>query len=534
MTTFAAVPLAFLLSALSIRFLSIIAPAWGLVDKPGGHKLHEDHVPIVGGLGIFLGFAAVIPLLISTGNTIPYAVFTMATLLLLVAGLYDDVWQLRARVRFVAQGGAAMLMVLSGGVVLTDLGHIISSELLVLGVLAVPMTVFATIGTINALNMVDGIDGLAGSLSFVILGFLAIVAGLANRFDYLLLILTMMGAVSGFLVFNLRYRGRVKAAVFMGDAGSTVLGFAFAWFFIVLSQGEGRAMAPVTALWLFGLPLFETITAILRRGLSKRSLFAPDHFHMHHLLKDAGFRITHIVLVIICLQLILGSIGLIGLYQGVPEAIMFYGFLGVFLFYFSFVCHPWTSVCMFRRWYQKLGFEAAGVSEIFIGNLHPASARETVDSLLGKHAGNCSYHLFSNYTERGQNTYAVLDVGSSKEVKNMISYLSNRQKTNEHLVIRQFIPRSPVKRRSRKLPVYMRNYGFSKPRSEYSTAPFPARQGDRRKSSLSVVQTDDKRISVADECTSSTDQRTSRRSTTGDKTGRERFSNNTSIKKSRY
>ena len=155
--------------------------------------------------------------------------------------------ELSPAVRFVAQVIAALLMIFGAGVVLNDLGSMTpSGELLQLGFLAVPFTVFATLGIINALNMCDGLDGLSGSLTLTSLSGLILVAyiwGSPGRYGACCRFLGT--AIVGFLLFNLRLLGRERASVFMGDAGSMFLGFALTWYAISLSQGESRALPPV-------------------------------------------------------------------------------------------------------------------------------------------------------------------------------------------------------------------------------------------------------------------------------------------------
>jgi len=138
------------------------------------------------------------------------------------------------------------------------------------------------IGMLNAVNMVDGLDGLAASLVFI-----AIIAWTGDDVRNVVIPELLGAAILAFLLFNLRLRGR--ALVFMGDAGSLFLGFVLTWFLVALSQGEQRLLAPVTALWLFALPLTDTISMMVRRILLRRSPFLADREHFHHILLAAGF-----------------------------------------------------------------------------------------------------------------------------------------------------------------------------------------------------------------------------------------------------
>ena len=178
--------------------------------------------------------------------------------------------------RFVAQIIASLIMIYGAGVVITDIGAVsFSGNVVYLGWLSVPFTVFATLGIINALNMCDGLDGLSGSLAFISLVGLFIGA-ISGQMNSNVILLTFLGAgVLGFLMFNLRIFRRKHASVFMGDAGSMFLGFALTWFAIHLAQGMNRTITPATALWFLMLPIFDTVAMIFRRLVKRRSPFSP-------------------------------------------------------------------------------------------------------------------------------------------------------------------------------------------------------------------------------------------------------------------
>ena len=440
-----AFPVAYLLSALAIRMTIPAAPRIGLVDRPGGHKQHEHHVPLVGGVGIFVAIAAV--LIVGAYHQPDQQAFFGSLLigatLLFVVGLIDDVYPLGVRIRFVAQAAAASITALWGGIMLHDFGALVSTQTLFLGVMALPVTLFATAGVINALNMVDGADGLSGSLSMVSLALLAIVAFNAGAEAYLAVTLTLLGAVGGFLVFNLRCCGRPRARVFMGDAGSTLLGFLFACLFVGLAQGESRAMSPVTALWLFAVPLFDTTAIMVRRVWLGRSPFSPDRWHLHHLLLDAGFTVPQGVLLMAALQLLFGVVGLIGWYQAVPEYLMFGAFVGLFTLYLHQVSRPWRCVPLLRQIHRNLDLPVAGVHSVFIGGLAQDIAEERLRALLAEHLTDYGYELFdyADPVTGQQQLYARVDIGCERTAPKVIRELRARLRPGDELEIRQFIPR---------------------------------------------------------------------------------------------
>lgn len=145
--------------------------------------------------------------------------------------------------------------------------------------------------------------------------------------------------ILAFLLFNLRLRGR--ALVFMGDAGSLFLGFVLTWFLVALSQGEQRLLAPVTALWLFALPLVDTLSMLARRMLRGRSPFLADQEHFHHILLAAGFGPGQTLVLMLLLALAAACIGLAGHFLGVSEHWMFFGFLGLLALHFRMIMRTW-------------------------------------------------------------------------------------------------------------------------------------------------------------------------------------------------
>jgi UDP-GlcNAc:undecaprenyl-phosphate/decaprenyl-phosphate GlcNAc-1-phosphate transferase len=340
---------AFLFACAGIYLLRPLALQWEIVDSPGGRKCHEGDIPLVGGLAIFL--AVVPPLLWLPLPDWPVAGFVAASAVLLVVGLLDDAREHDSpRFRFLVQCVAALIMIYGGGVVLRDLGRIGDGvNLLQLGWLAVPFTVFAAVGFVNALNMIDGVDGLAGSVALTAAAGMAFFALRAGDLQSAMVLLLLAAAILGFLLFNWRFTHDSKAKVFLGDAGTMFVGGALCWFSIQLSQGEARAMTPVTALWLFAVPLIDTVSMMVRRVLKGRSPFAADREHFHHLLLLAGLHERETVLLILLISVGCAAVGILGDHYGVSEASLFYLFLGFGLFHLFLLRHAWRLMRLLKR-----------------------------------------------------------------------------------------------------------------------------------------------------------------------------------------
>ncbi|MBW2536095.1 MAG: hypothetical protein JRI55_31695 [Deltaproteobacteria bacterium] len=339
--------LALVITLGAILLLRRIAPRLGLIDRPTGHKTHTGEVPTVGGLAMFLGLVIALPFTGLPSQTIT-ALLAACGILVLVGAL-DDRLHLPVWVRFGAQISAALVMIHWGGVVLTDLGHLVTTERFTLGRWSVLMTVVATVGVINSMNMADGLDGLAGSLAlttFVLVGLLA-----ANGHPEIAAIaLPASAALVAFLAFNAPVPGRdPRGRLFMGDAGSMMLGLLISWCLIALAQGPERAIHPVTALWLFAVPLLDTLTVMLRRIHRGHSPFAPDREHFHHILVVAGYSKLKVVLTAVGVALGMAGFGLLMLLIGIPEHWQFMIALATFVMAYVALRRAWRL----QRWLHK-------------------------------------------------------------------------------------------------------------------------------------------------------------------------------------
>jgi UDP-GlcNAc:undecaprenyl-phosphate GlcNAc-1-phosphate transferase len=209
------------------------------------------------------------------------------------------------------------------------------------------MTVFAVLGVINAMNMIDGADGLASGLALIaLLAFAAILsadAGLGGT-----LLPALVAAVAGFMVFSLRTPWRKRASVFIGDAGSMLLGFALAWYAVDLASVRD-AMTPITAVWILAIPLMDTVSLMVRRMLKGVSPFAADREHLHHILQRVGFTHGQTVAILLGISLLLSAIGVAGWRLGVPEYAMFYAFMALFALYLYGVLHAWKLMKAVRK-----------------------------------------------------------------------------------------------------------------------------------------------------------------------------------------
>ena len=279
-----------------IRLLSLNAHHVGLVDIACSRKTHKTDIPTVGGIAIFLGFMTALFFVHGYDLYLYSYGFVLPALLLVGVGALDDAIGVTFKYRFAVQVVAGLIMTLAGGLVIDQLGELFLPGMVInLGILAVPFTIFFLLGLVNAFNLCDGIDGLAGSLALVALLGLGAVALISGQSTTLLELGLLGVCLLAFLAFNARFPGHNRATIYLGDSGSTFLGFAVLWFSITMSQGEQAVMSPVTPLWFFALPLFDMTTVFIRRIANKQPPFLADREHLHHMFETAGFSVTQTV-----------------------------------------------------------------------------------------------------------------------------------------------------------------------------------------------------------------------------------------------
>jgi len=313
-------------TAAAIPLLARAAGGWGLVAHPGPRKSHEGAVPTIGGIAMGAAFLAAYALTGLAASLSP--LLAVAVIITLAGGVLDDRHELRSLPKFSFQIAAAILLVVGGDALLAHLGNLLSTQLFSLGRWAAPLTVFALVGVMNAMNLADGLDGLAGGLALaacVNFGVAASVAGNAPEFAAICI---TAGATVGFLYFNARSPWRGRAAVFMGDTGSLLLGLLLGWFAVRLAMAEQPALAPITAVWILALPVGDTVTLLLRRALRGRNPFHADRQHLHHILLALGLSSGQTVAALLALSFTLGAIALLAENAGVPQYAMFYAYIG--------------------------------------------------------------------------------------------------------------------------------------------------------------------------------------------------------------
>jgi UDP-GlcNAc:undecaprenyl-phosphate GlcNAc-1-phosphate transferase len=319
-----------------------LAPRLGLMDEPDSRKLHAGKIPAIGGLALLSAMIAAF----LARNPGDWRLLMMLTAggMLVLAGQIDDRRGLTAFTRFFFQVLACAIMVFLADVSLRDFGQLIRPETLELGLAGIPVTLFCVVGLINAINMVDGMDGLAGSLVLVCLAGVAL-ALMWSGHDVVAFpeIFMLAGGICGFLVFNLRLPWRRHALAFLGDAGTLLVGFVLGWILVEHSQGSGRVIAPVTALWLAALPLMDTVFVMIKRRRAGLPMTQADREHLHHAFLHSGRTQNTTLVVMVAVAIVLAAAGLVMQVTGVPDYISFAAFLLACAVYYAYMSRAWRA-----------------------------------------------------------------------------------------------------------------------------------------------------------------------------------------------
>ena len=286
-TPYLPIILAIMVTILALSFFRKLAVKINLVDLPGDRKKHNGSVPLIGGLSMFIGLVVGLLILPINNDLIKFLLLSM--FILVAIGSLDDHRNISVWLRFFFQAIAAIIMISIAGLSIESIGNLNGSGIIFLHQWSFIFTLIAIIGSINAVNMMDGIHGLAGGQSLISFISILFLAFIGNNFSGFSIAIVFCAVLVPFMIENLCLGRSNSKRVFMGDAGSMMLGFAIVWLLVDLSQGVNRSFAPVTALWIFSVPLIDFFSTICRRIVKKQSPFKPDRGHLHHILIQKGF-----------------------------------------------------------------------------------------------------------------------------------------------------------------------------------------------------------------------------------------------------
>ena len=319
----AALLVAGVLSFLATPMVKHLAEKVGAMDVPrDSRRMHDHPIPRMGGLAIFIGFL-LSSLIFSRGLDQGQQSILLGSIVIVILGVFDDKRPLRAKVKLVVQVLAASIVVFYGDLRIDRITNPFGSSLYSywdFGVFSYPLTILWIVAITNAVNFIDGLDGLACGVSCIPSLNLLVIALLVSDAKVAIIMAALTGACLGFVPYNFN-----PAKIFMGDTGSTFLGFILA---TVSIQGLFKAYTAISfavPFLLLGLPIFDICFSVIRRIATGHSPMEADRGHFHHRLIDMGFSQKQSVAIAYVLTGILGLAAVLLTVSGAMKALILLG-----------------------------------------------------------------------------------------------------------------------------------------------------------------------------------------------------------------
>lgn len=332
--------LAFIVSFASTPIARRLAFKVGAVDVPkDDRRMHKKPIALIGGLAIVTGFiVSLLFNLLTTSNILTankdFLGLLVGVAIIVFEGVLDDTRTLSAKTKLLFQISAALAVVLISGTRISVLTNPFSSNpyLELSPYISYPLTIFWIVGITNAINLLDGLDGLAAgvssisSLSLFFVSVLRVDLLPATAIYIALITAALSGATLGFLPFNFN-----PAKIFMGETGAAFLGFTLS---VIAIQGTMKSYAAISIaipLLVLGLPLFDTLFAIVRRIFNRKPIMQGDRSHLHHRLIDMGLSQRQSVLIMYLASATLGLCAIVLADRGALSAIILLLAVSVFV-----------------------------------------------------------------------------------------------------------------------------------------------------------------------------------------------------------
>jgi len=330
------VAVALALSLAATPLVKRLAVRVGAIDDPtDARRAHTVPTPRLGGLAIFIGF--LLSVLLLAEITLQVRGILIGAIIIVALGVLDDIYSLKAYVKFAVQIAAALVAVFHGVQIEIFSNPFVFSaaDYVFLGVLSIPITVFWIVGITNSVNLIDGLDGLAAGISTISSVVVLVIALMVADTNVAIIMAALAGACIGFLPYNFN-----PAKIFMGDTGALLLGFVLATVSIIGLFKFYAVVSFAAPLLVLAVPLFDTSFAFFRRIFSGKNPLMPDRGHFHHRLIDLGLSQKQAVVVLYTISALLGLVAVVITTRGeiralilvvavlIAAAIVFFAFRG--------------------------------------------------------------------------------------------------------------------------------------------------------------------------------------------------------------
>ncbi len=327
---------------LVIFYVKKIAIHIGALDIPDARKVHTKPMPRLGGLGIFLGF--LFGYMLFGKHSIQMNSILIGGFIVILVGVIDDIKPLEAKTKLIGQILAACVVIFYGNIILDKIT--LFGQIWNLGFFAYPITLLFIVACINIINLIDGLDGLSGGTSAIFYLTICIISFItpgAITLAFTLAII-MLGSTLGFL-----YHNFYPAKIFAGDSGSMFQGFMIA----VISLLGFKTTAVISffvPILILGIPILDTLFAIIRRLIKKQPIYLPDKCHLHHQLLKLGLSHKNTVLAIYAMNILFSAASIVFVLKNRN--------LGICMYVIIFVLIVWivtkTSIISERKNEKKI------------------------------------------------------------------------------------------------------------------------------------------------------------------------------------
>lgn len=318
----------FIVNIIFLYFYSYLGKNIGLVDIPSNRKTHIGEIPLVGGLSIY---SSLFLFFLFVETNYSHKIIFLSSLIVFLVSLYDDKFNLGITERFFFQI-IACLIIAGFGIRIFDIGDYLNFNIS-LGGFGILLTFVCMIAYMNAINFSDGLDGLAAGYilnCLVSIIFFSYLNGYTNNLEPVIFLIVIL---IGFVISNI---GFIIPKTFLGDSGSTSMGFIISCYLIYFTMPENRYFHPVLTLWAAPLPTFDFLTVFTKRIISGTNPFKPDRRHIHYLLINSKISNKLIPLTLVTISFISSIIGyLVFYFFGSLHCLIFFLFLFILYFFIS-------------------------------------------------------------------------------------------------------------------------------------------------------------------------------------------------------
>lgn len=301
--------IAAIISLVTTPLIRKIALKIKAIDIPKDERrVHKKPIPLLGGLAIYIAF--LVGLIFEGGSvTLSESGIILGGVVIALGGVIDDLKDIKPAYKISIQLTAACILVISG-VGINKITNPFSGSIpwVDIGIFSIPITIIWVVGVTNAFNLIDGLDGLAAGIGFIASITLFIICILNGRYEAAILTAVLSGALIGFLPYNF-----YPAKIFLGDTGSQLVGFLLAAISIEGTIKSAAAFALAIPILAFGLPIYDTLFAIVRRKVNGKPIMQGDKGHLHHRLLNMGLTQKQAVIIMYLISIVLGGISIIAM-----------------------------------------------------------------------------------------------------------------------------------------------------------------------------------------------------------------------------